>query len=212
MGKDPFSLVIEGSGVVNGTQFTAQGRGEGDTASGALSFGVDFSAIADNTDPVANLLGVLILITGLFGKEIDGAENLLTLSDGDFYFTQVLAGDGVDINSSGKLSRTGEREFTWSSYAEGEAALSSVSEIHPFKVIMIPAGHGKLIETGQWPIVDEGELKQVQAIRHFSFDPAAQLRDHQLRDVAIKPRIDGLSVRLDIDTAVRRLPARKPRR
>jgi len=212
MKEDPFSLVIEGSGVVNGTEFTATGRGEGDALSGALSFEVDFSAIAEDTDPVANLLGVLILITGLFGKEIDGAENLLTLTDGDFYFTQLLAGDDVEINSSGKLARTGEREFTWSSYAEGTAALSSVSEIHPFKVVMIPAGHGKLIETVQWPIVDAGELKNVQAIRHFSFDPAAQLRDHQLRDVAIKPRVDGLSVRLDIDTAVRRLPAGNPRR
>ena len=212
MTEDAFSLVIEGSGVVNGTRFTAAGRGEGDARSGALSFEVDFSAIADGTDPVANLLGVLILATGLFGKELDGAENLLTLTDGDFYFTQLLAGDGVEVNANGKLGRTGEREFEWSSYAEGDAALSSVSEIRPFEVIMIPAGHGKLIETVQWPIVDAGELKHVQAIRHFSFDPAAQLRDHQLREVAIKPRVDGLTVRLDIDTAVRRLPARRLRR
>jgi hypothetical protein len=210
MKKGPFSLVIEGSGVVNGTQFTTTGRGEGDSDSGALSFEVEFSAIADKTDPIANLLAVLILPTGLFGREIDGAENLLTLTDGDFQFSQLLAGDGIRTTSSGKLARTGEREFTWSSHAEGDAALSSVSEIHPFKVIMVPAGHGKLIETVQWPLVDAGELKHVHAIRHFSFDPTAQLRDHQLRDVAIKPRVDGLTVRLDIDTAVRRLPARRP--
>ena len=202
----PFSLVIEGSGTVNETSFTATGAGEGDSSSGRLWFDVEFSAVSEGTDPLANLLAVLILPTGLFGREENGAENLLTLADGDFGFRQLLAGDGIAAQSSGTLARTGDRQFTWSSLAEGRVELRSVSEIHPFNVIMLPAGLGKLIETIEWPIVDDGAPKRVYAIRHFSFKPIAELKEHQLREVTIKPQVRGLNARLEIDSQIRRLP------
>jgi hypothetical protein len=201
-----YSLVIEGGGTINETSFTATGQGEGDSLSGSLSFEVTFSAVREGTDPIANLLGVLILPTGLFGRELDGATNLLTLSDGDFGFRQLLAGEGVAAQSNGKLGRTGDREFTWSSSAEGQVELTRVSEIRPFSVIMLPAGLGKLIETIEWPIAEDDVVRRVYAIRHFTFEPVAQLEDHQLRDVTIESQVDGLSVRLDINSSIRRLP------
>jgi hypothetical protein len=205
-GADPgsFSLVIDGVGTVNGIRFTAKGRGEGSSVTGDLAYEVEFSDLHDGTDPFANLLAVLILPTGLFGRELHDGENLLTIAGGEFRFRQLLAGDGVSAQASGKLSLTGDREFTFFSQAEGDVDFASVSEIHPFSVIMIPAGVGKLIETIEWPIVDRGEVKRVYAIRHFTFEPTQALRREQLRDVRIEPpRADGLRLQLRINSAIR---------
>lgn len=47
----PFSLVIEGAGLVNGTEFSASGRGEGNSLTGDLDFEVTFSEVHEGTDP-----------------------------------------------------------------------------------------------------------------------------------------------------------------
>jgi hypothetical protein len=201
-----FSLVIEGNGIVNDTSFSATGHGRGDSVTGRLSFQVTFSDVHEGTDPIANLLGVLILPTGLFGREIGGAVNFLTLAGGDFGFRQLLAADGIAAQSHGKLSPTGEREFTWSSSAEGQIELSRVSEIRPFNVVMVPAGLGKLVETIEWPIVDDDLVKRVHAIRHFTFEPVAGLDDHQLREIKLQTHVEGLTVQADISSSIRRFP------
>ncbi|WP_460305861.1 hypothetical protein [Actinocorallia aurea] len=204
-GPGPFSLVIEGSGRVNDIEFTASGRGEGDTLTGDLEFEVAFSDVSAHTDPFANLLAVLILPTGLFGREGENAANLLTISGGDFFFRQILSGPNIAAQSSGRLDRTGPREFTWTSFAEGQVELAEVTEIQPFNVVMIPAGPGGMIETAEWPIVDDGQVKRVHAIRDFTFDPTAGLAGHQLRHVQIESASDGLALRLRIQSTIRRL-------
>lgn len=205
-GSDPgfFSLLIDGVGTVNGTRFTANGRGEGSSVTGDLSYEVEFSDVHEGTDLFANLLAVLILPTGLFGRELDDAENLLTIAGGEFRFSQLLAGEGVSAQASGKLTLTGEREFTFSSSAEGEVNFVRVSAIHPFSVIMVPAGLGKLIETIEWPIVERDEVRRIYSIRHFTFEPVRTLRQEQLRDVRIEPpHADGLRLELRINSAIR---------
>ena len=199
-----FSLLIDGAGTVNGTSFTAKGRGEGDSLTGDLSYEVEFSDVHEGTDLFANLLAVLILPTGLFGRELDDAENLLTIAGGEFRFRQLLAGEGVAAQASGSLRLTGEREFTFASSAEGDVDFADVSEIQPFSVIMVPAGLGKVIETIEWPIVERGRVRRIYSIRHFTFEPVRALKSEQLRDVRIQPpRADGLRLQLSINSAIR---------
>jgi hypothetical protein len=204
-----YSLVLDGVGIVNGTRFTAKGRGEGNSESGDLFFEVEFSDVQKGTDLFANMLAVLITPTGVFGREVGDAESLLTLGGGEFHFRQLLAGEGVSSYASGRLSQTDEREFTFSSAAEAEVDFERVTEIHPFSVMMIPAGLGKVIETIEWPIVDNGEVKRVHSIRHFTFAPRTALRVEQLRDVRIEPpRTDGLRLGLHINSTIRPFSSR----
>lgn len=154
----------------------------------------------------------MILPTGLFGREEEGTENLLTLSGGDFFFRQMLTGAGIAAQSSGKLTCTAPREFTWSSYAEGQVELTNVTEVQPFDVIMLPSGQGSMTETAEWPIVDSGVLKRIHAVRYFSFDPTARLSGHQLREVRIDLSANELSLRLGIRSVIRRFsPLDAPR-
>jgi hypothetical protein len=197
-----YDLTISGRGEVNGTGFAVAGTGRGNARDGRLTFEVGFDAIAADTDPFANVLAVLILPTGLFGRERDGAQSLLTLAPDGFTFTQQIAGDGVAVSSHGDLTRHGDA-FAWMSVATGDVALRGVERIDPCRVAMLPAGPGSLVETVEWTIHDAGGPKRMTAVRHFSFPPHRALRETQLRDVAIAPRIDAGAVALDITSTIR---------
>lgn len=180
-----FDLAITGGGTINGVDFSSSGAGRGDTRDGRLKFGVSFSALAEGMDPLANVFSSLILPTGLFGQEVDGALSLLSLAQGEFAFRQVLGGDGIAARSFGTLSRSASRGFTWASRAEGLVDLRSVSEIHPVWVVMIPSGPGRLTETIEWSVVDADKTKRFHAVRDFTFSPSAELPALQLRDVTL---------------------------
>lgn len=202
-----FELQIEGDGLINDTAFWTMGTGRGDTRTGDLAFQVTFSELAEGADPLANVLSSLILPTGLFGREVDGALSLLTLAGGEFSFRQRLAGEGVAAESTGVLVRgTSSRGLVWRSQAKGRVKLRHVSEIRPVRVVMIPSGPGRLIETIQWSVVDQGKDKVFHAVRDFTFNPAAELPGPQFRDVVVRHRSEGRQVSLQINSTILPFP------
>jgi len=201
-----YDLRIEGGGHVNGTEFRASGAGRGDTRSGELSFDVYFSDLSADTDPLANVFSSLILPSGLFGREVDGAAGLLTVADGEFVFRQRLGGKGgVRAESVGGLHADGE-DFVWRSEARGQVPLRDVSEIRPVSVVMIPSGSGRLVETIQWAVVDEGMERTFHAVREFTFRPDREFTGLQLREVSLQPLKRGREVSVQISSTIRPFP------
>jgi hypothetical protein len=197
-----FDLGISGSGTINDVTFDVQGRGVGNTATGEFSFEVTFSDIARDTDPFANLLGVLILPTGAFGREIENARGLMTLAGGVFEFSQLIAGEGIQVRSTGNISRVNAREFVWNSHAEGVVKLKQVSAIEPLQVVMLPQGAGKLTEVISLPLIEQGRRIIAQSVRHFTFTPGAELKQLQLRHALVKHSVEGASVRVDTRSTI----------
>lgn len=198
-----FHLLVRGLGTINGVEFEATGDGRGDTSSGHLEFNATFSRVPEGLDPFGNLLGALILETTVFGREIGDAVNLMTLANGIFEFSQIVTGEGININSYGNVLMTGEREFTWNSQAVGQVHLKNVSEIEPFVAVMIPQGFGKFIETVPIPIIEQNRRMVIHLLRNFTFTPRSELRQPQLRDITVVPMVEGLKVSVDIMAAMR---------
>jgi hypothetical protein len=201
-----FGLQIMGSGTINGVTFDAAGGGTGNTETGELSFRVTFSEISTDVDPLANLLGVLIIPTVL-GRTLGRAVNLMTLTDGVFEFTQVLSGEGINISSVGSMSRGGDEELAWTSKAEGSAQLKGVTGIEPFEAVMIPQGAGKVIDVLEIPLIVGRQTRRVHAVRNFTFTPRSELHQLQLRHIAIEPEIEGNTVGVNIMTTIREFTA-----
>jgi hypothetical protein len=194
-------IKIDGSGRVNDVEFTAVGHGLCDTGTGRISFGVNFSRLATGSHPLANLLGVLILPT-VFGREHGEAENLLTLTGGNFQFIQVMTGDGIDVASKGEMSRTGDEEVTWRSEAQGVVRLVDVSPIETFAAVMLPRGPGHVIDVLAIPLVEKGRRMVLHAIRDFKFEPTAALKRHQIRQISVVPNVESLSVNVAITSDI----------
>ena len=201
-----FRLQIRGSGTINGVTFDAVGSGTGDTETGELSFKVTFSEISKGVDPLACLLGVLIIPTVL-GRTSGNAVNLMTLAHGVFEFTQVLSGEGVNISSVGNMSRSGDEELTWRSEAEGSAQLKGVTAIEPFEAVMIPQGAGKVTDVLEIPLVGSRQTTRVHAVRNFTFTPRSELHQLQLRHIAIEPETTENTVGVNIMTTIREFTA-----
>jgi hypothetical protein len=197
----PFTIKIESSGTINGVQFEGTGAGKCDTSTGRITFGATFSEVAEGTTPFGNLLGVLIIPT-VFGREIGEARNLMTLTDGNFAFTQVIAGDGIHVRSHGHMSRTGESEVTWRSAGQGQVKLGSVTAIEPFAALMLPQGAGKIVDVVAIPLVEGGKRRTLHALRHFTFTPRAELKVPQLRHITVIPQVDGKTVNVDINSTI----------
>jgi hypothetical protein len=202
-----FELLIQGSGRINDVSFDLEGTGQGSTVTGRFSFNTTFTDVAKGTDPFANVLGALIILTGAFGREAEGASNLITLADGVFGFTQLISGEGIDVSTVGDLSRTSETQFTWKSRAEGKVSLKKVSSIEPFDVVMLPQGMGKLIEVIALPLIDQRKRKIVNLVRDFTFNPKSQLSRLQLRHVTVTPRVTGRTVSVDTNSTIQVFPS-----
>lgn len=209
--NDVFRIQIVGSGSINDVSFTAEGDGTGDTKTGRLRFDATFSEVPRDTDAFANLLGVLIIPTNVFGQELGDAVNLMTLAGGEFEFTQEITGEGIYTSSSGKVERSGDDEFTWSSRAEGRVELSSVDAIKPIDAVMIPSGRGTLTEVLTLPIVERGVERPLQAVRQFSYEPRSELSRLQLRRIEIEPRIEDRRVSVDIRSVITTFDKPQPR-
>lgn len=196
-----FDIKIAGAGTVNAVDFSATGGGRCYTGTGRIAFDVEFSRLARGSHPLANLLGVLIIPT-VFGREHDGAQNLMSLTGGNFRFTQVMTAKGVAVTSQGSMSRTGEGEVTWRSSAEGTVRLADVSAIEPFSAIMLPRKAGHVVDVLSIPLVQRGRRLVVHAIRDFRFTPRASLAQHQIRHITVKPKVDGRSVGVAITSDI----------
>lgn len=196
-----FDIKIAGSGNVNAVAFSATGGGRCDTASGRIAFGVEFSRLARGSHPLANLLGVLIIPT-VFGREHEGAQNLMSLTGGNFRFTQVMTAKGVSVTSEGSMSRTGDGEVTWRSNAEGTVRLADVSAIEPFSAVMLPRKAGHVVDVLSIPLVRRGRRLIVHAVRDFRFTPRATLAQPQIRHITVKPKVDRLSVGVSITSDI----------
>jgi len=211
--SDTFTLEISGTGVVNDVEFEARGSGTGNSSTGRLQFAVEYSAIAEDTDPFAHLLGVLILETTVFGREIGNAQSLLTLADGVFEFTQEVMGDGIEVGSHGSVVHgDDEQSFRWTSISEGRVELRDVQRIEPFEAVMLPQGPGKMLDVLELPLVAGDSTHRVHIVRHFSFSPRAELPGIQLRRISVEPTIDGRRVGVDIHADMRDVPDRVPGR
>jgi hypothetical protein len=167
------------------------------------------------SDPIANLLGILIIETTVFGREIEDAVSLMTLADGVFEFTQMVAGEGIDVRSVGDVSRSGDREFTWRSQAEGRVRMKNIKAIEPFEAVMIPQSFGRVIDVLELPLVVGAETRRAHVVRYFTFTPRSELRQLQLRRITIRPKVDGRTAAVDITATIRGLnrpPTRRKRR
>jgi hypothetical protein len=209
---EDFDIEIEGVGTINGVAFDARGNGIGNAGTGRLSFSVEFSAIPDGTDPFAGVLGVLIIGTTVFGRELGDAYSLMTLADGEFEFTQMVAGPRIEVGGFGAVTRSSDRGFHWTSTADGTVDLRGVTSIEPFDAVMLPQGPGKLVDVLEFPVVAQTERHHVHVVRHFSFTPRAELPTIQLRAVEIKPTIEGRRVSVDIASEIRTMVNRVPER
>jgi hypothetical protein len=202
MAGGKFRLEIDGSGEVNGTGFTAEGRGGADAESGRFWFDVDFSAVPPGADPFANLLAIFIIPTGIFGQEMENATNLLRLAGGELDFTQSLSADGVATRSSGRIQRVDDETFRWTSTVEGRVELRNVTAIEPCEAVMVPGGAGKIVETIELPLFEGERRLVVHAARTFTFTPRSDLPDLQLRFIDIEPRVSGNTVGVTITSAI----------
>lgn len=196
-----FDIKIAGKGKVNAVEFAATGGGRCDTATGRIAFDVEFSRLARGSHPLANLLGVLIIPT-VFGREHDGARNLMSLTGGNFEFTQVMTAKGIAVTSKGSMSRTADDEVTWRSSAEGTVRLAGVSAIEPFSAVMLPRQAGHVVDVLSIPLVQRGRRLVVHAIRDFRFTPRARLAQHQIRHITVKPTVGRLSVGVAITSDI----------
>jgi len=196
-----FDIKIAGTGTVNAVDFSATGGGRCDTSTGRIAFDVEFSRLAGGSHPLANLLGVLIIPT-VFGRQHDGAQNLMSLTGGNFQFTQVMTAKGIAVTSTGSMSRTGESEVTWRSSADGTVRLADVSAIEPFSAVMLPRKAGHVVDVLSIPLVQRGRRLIVHAIRDFKFTPRAKLAQHQIRHITVKPKVDRLSVGVAITSDI----------
>lgn len=196
-----FDIKIAGKGKVNAVEFAATGGGRCDTATGRIAFDVEFSRLARGSHPLANLLGVLIIPT-VFGREHDGARNLMSLTGGNFEFTQVMTAKGIAVTSKGSMSRTADDEVTWRSSAEGTVRLADVSAIEPFSAVMLPRKAGHVVDVLSIPLVQRGRRLVVHAIRDFRFTPRARLAQHQIRHITVKPTVRRLSVGVAITSDI----------
>ena len=201
----PFELRIQGLGEINGLSYKADGEGRGDDTLGEVSFGATFSQVPDGVDPFASILAVIIIPTVMFGREDDGARNLISLVDGEFQFRQTVVGDGVDAASVGDVRASNERGFVWTHRAVGRVELPPITDIDPFRAVMLPQGPGHITEVIAMPIVAGGSRRTLHAVRHFTFSPRVQLDREQVRDISVKPSVQGLRVSVEIATAVRPL-------
>ena len=200
--RQEFDLKIFGSGAINDVAFDVGGRGVGNTATGEFSFEVTFSDVARDTDPFANVLGVLILPTGAFGLEMENARGLMTLAGGVFAFSQMISGAGIQVRSTGHIARINAREFVWHSHAEGVVRLKQVTAIEPLQVVMLPQGAGKLTEVISLPLIEEGRRVIAQSVRHFTFTPSAELGQLQLRHAIVSHSVEGTTVRVNTRSTI----------
>jgi len=200
--QNVFNLSIDGAGTINNVAFDVKGRGNGNTTTGQFSFEVDFSAVAPDTDPFANVLGVLILPTGAFGREIDDADGLMKLAGGVFEFAQMIAGEGIQVRSTGNISRVNSGELAWTSQAKGLVKLKQVSAIEPFQVVMLPQGAGKIIEVISLPLIEQGKRITLQSVRHFTFTPGSELRQLQLRHTIVDHSVETSRVRVNTKSTI----------
>ncbi len=196
-----FDIKIASTGTVNAVDFSATGGGRCDTSTGRIAFDVEFSRLARGSHPLANLLGVLIIPT-VFGRQHDGAQNLMSLTGGNFQFTQVMTAKGIAVTSTGSMSRTGESEVTWRSSADGTVRLADVSAIEPFSAVMLPRKAGHVVDVLSIPLVQRGRRLIVHAIRDFKFTPSAKLAQHQIRHITVKPKVDRQSVGVAITSDI----------
>lgn len=200
-----YTLKIQSTGIVNGTRFTGTGDGHCDSATGRIGFRVTYSDFPANADPFANLLGTLIIPT-VFGLETKGAHNLLSLCEGNFHFSQTMAGDDISLHSHGSMSRTGKSELLWQSAASGKLSIPAVTQIDTFSAMMLPQGLGRFVDVIDIPLIADGRRRSVHALRHFTFAPRAGLDRPQLRAISVTPKVQGKTVEVDITSVISCFP------
>lgn len=198
---------ITGAGSINGVSFDAQGAGSGNASTGAWDFSVEFSEIPRKVDPFANLLGILILPTSVFGREEGDATNLLSLAGGVLEFTQTLRGDQIAVDSVGTIKRNGERELHWHSEARGDIQISELASVEPFDVVMLPQGPGKVTEVFALPFLNREGRSVVHALRQLTFTPRADLPSVQFRKVMIYSTVQAKTVKVRTMSVIRAVNA-----
>jgi hypothetical protein len=133
----------------------------------------------------ANLLGGLILPM-VFGREHGEAENLMNLTGGNSQFIQVMTDDGIDVASKGEMSRTRESHVAVESARSSSAV--DVSVIESFAAVMLARGPGHVVDVLAILLVEKGGHTIVPAIRDFKFEPTAELKRHQIRQISVVPK------------------------
>lgn len=204
----PHGVKITGVGSVNGESFKAEGRGHGDPTVGKWDFAVTFSVVPRDVDPIANLLGILILPTVVFGRTSGDATNLLTIADGVLEFTQILRGNDTAVQSVGTIRRTAPGELHWDSEATGVIHIPKLAEIEPFDAVTLPQGRGKLMDVFALPFLDGARARHVvQVVREITFTPKAELKQIQFRHITIESTVKGRTVEVRTRSIIRTIDA-----
>jgi hypothetical protein len=198
---------VSGTGLVNGERYDVEGAGTGNAALGQWDFSAEFSTVPRDVDPFANLLGILILPTIVFGRQLGDAVNLLTLADASLEFTQTLRGDDVAVQSVGTIRRLSPGELHWHSEASGDIRLPALSAVEPFDAVMLPQGPGRLIDTFALPFQGRQGRQILHAVRQVTFTPRADMKEIQFRRITIHWSVQGSSVNVKTLSVIRSLNA-----
>ena len=199
---------ITGKGRVNGVSFDAKGHGVGDAITGTWDFSVTFSEVPARVDPFANLLGILILPTSIFGTVRGDAVNLLRLAGGVISFTQILRGDDIAVESGGAITSTSGDGLHWHSEADGEIHIDRLSSIEPFEAVMLPQGFGKVTEVFALPFSGSHGRHLVHAVRQLTFTPRAAVPSVQFRHIRIGSTVEDKTVNVTTTSIIRTVDQR----
>jgi hypothetical protein len=198
-----YQVGITGVGSINGVSFRVEGSGSGCAASGKWNFNATFSEIPHNVHPFANLLGILIVPTAIFGREDGNATNLLRLANGILEFNQILRGDEIAVQSVGTIKRTTDRALLWHSEAEGEINIPELASVEPFDAVMLPQGPGKITETFALPFITGHGRQVIHFLRQFTFTPGAGLEQVQFRRITIRLSVQARTVTVGTVSIIR---------
>jgi len=67
-------------------------------------------------------------------------------------------------------------------------------------------GPGHVVDVLAIPLVEKGGRTIVHAIRDFRFEPTAELKRHQIRQISVAPKVESLSVSVAITSDISIFP------
>jgi hypothetical protein len=191
-------------GVINDAKFTCVGNGHIDVATGDAEITLTYSHCPPDWN-ILNYSDPLVLLGGY--KEEAGGLHMMSLSKGEYHAEATIDfGRGLLLRKTASVRAQGDALMA--SYSLfGTARVADIASIEPYEEYMIPAGDGQMIAIGlaKWKTTDGKMIQAVQSTRYFFDEPAAVLKQAQVRRFEAHASVDksGLEYRGRYKTSVR---------
>ncbi|KPL02690.1 MAG: hypothetical protein AMJ73_08410 [candidate division Zixibacteria bacterium SM1_73] len=131
------------SGVINSDSLIATASGSLDTSTGYLDGNVTFDSVPSGYHPAASLSCLLCVICCIGAHAVNGGENLLELSEGNYSAERVLNYSTGDILSVSDTVWTDNDTLKYESEWNGTyTGPTNLTRILPYKQYMTPGGPG----------------------------------------------------------------------